>query len=588
VPAAAAAALLSLALTLSLAAPADAAEDKPAPSASPTPTSTPTAPAKATACPDYEFIGARGSGEDNGIPAKTRYTSANPTLGMGGPVSDIFKRISGTAADNHVTIAPYAVPYPAVGLDVISGDALVSGDLSAYSKSVELGAHAAAAELERVSRTCPDTGVIMSGYSQGAQAIVEAVLSATPSARRALVAAVFFGNTFFNSANTADDYGSFAPGLDGYLVRNSAGAAQSVIAEALKGGAGPAAAAAAADGDTSGTGAADWAAKFDGAPIFDYCHDGDPICGLVDERKVDGTSYPVRDFAHIVSSTGDETGSPSILTHHTTYQRGDTANAAQQLRIALGLPLLEAGPPTAQVTAPTAAEVGAQTRFNAGGSLSDPADPIVSYRWTIDGSSPSARQFTTSVPLMSATFFTPGQHTVSLRVTTVTGAHAVASAQVTATAAAETAPASPTRITAAAGDGAAALSWPAVKGAEFYAVTDDRGKLLAAFTPLVTGQQTVSWTDTGLSNGKSRSYRVYALNSIGRSAASRTVSVTPKAATQHPAAETVSLPVPPTTLVDPELVWSLGLGLIVVVLAATLIRGAEGERRWRRPRRLRR
>ncbi|GAA4169062.1 hypothetical protein GCM10022287_05140 [Gryllotalpicola koreensis] len=548
-----AAALAALALALSSATPADAA----ARVAAATPTPTPTIDTKLAAppnCPDYEFIGARGSGEDNGVPAKTRYTTANPTLGMGGPVSDVFKRVAATAAANGVTITPYPVPYPAIGIDVIGGDALVSGDLGGYTKSVELGAHAAAAELDRLSRSCPRTGVIISGYSQGAQAMVEAVLSATPSARKSIVAAVFFGNTYFDSSDAAGDYGSFAPGLDGYLVHSGA------------------------------NGSSDWAGEFHGAPIFDYCHDGDPICGLVDDREIGGRNYPVRDFAHIVEATGDESGDPNILVNHTTYQRGDTANAAQQLRAVLGLPLLAAAKPKAHVTASSMIEVGKLSRFSAAGSLSDPADPIVSYRWTIDGSTDSARQFTTTAPSMSTIFFTPGQHTVSLRTTTASGTHAVASVHPAVLAAAAATPAAPKKITATAGDGAIALSWPAVTGAEFYAVTDASGKLLTAFTPLVSGQQTVSWTDSGLSNGKGRSYRVYAVNSMGRSAPSKQTDATPQAATQRPAAAAVRLPTPATTLVDPELTWALGLGLIVVVLGSALIRTRPSARR-RRPRR---
>jgi hypothetical protein len=123
-----------------------------------------------------------------------------------------------------------------------------------------------------------------------------------------------------------------------------------------------------------------------------------------------------------------------------------------------------------------------------------------------------------------------------------------------------------------------------VKGADFYVVTDAGGTLLTAFTPLVAGQQSVSWTDTGLSNGRARSYRVYAVNGMGRSAASATVSVTPKAAPQTPAAAAVRLPLPATTLVDPELVWSLGLGLIVVVLGLALLRSGRQERPRRHPR----
>ena len=563
-PGAAAAALVSFALALTLAAPAAAAPGR---SATPTPAPTKSAAAKTPACPDYEFIGARGSGEDNGVSAKKRYTPANPTLGMGGPVSDVYKRIQATAAANDTTITPYPVPYPAVGIDAVSTDALVSGDLSAYSKSVELGAHAAAAELDRLSRSCPETGAIVSGYSQGAQAIVEAVLSATPNARKSIVAAVFFGNTYFASSDTDDDYGSFAPGLDGYLVRTSAAGGSAAAGSAADG-----VGAAASSSPSYGTASTDWAAKFEGAPIFDYCHDGDPICGLIEERTIDGVAYPVRDFAHIVASTGDAGGSPSILTHHTTYQRGDTANAAQQLRVALGLPLLAAAKLNARLTGPQTTEVGTLTRFNAGGSLSDPADPIVDYRWTIDGDTAVQRQFTTTDPVMSATFLTPGPHTVSLRLTTESGAHAVTSAHPTVVAAATAAPRAPAKITAAGGDASVTLSWPAVTNADFYTVTDAKGKLLTAFTPLVTGQQTVSWTDGGLANGKARSYRVYAVNSIGRSAASKQVGTTPKAAAQRATGALVSLPTPATTLVDPELTWSLGLGLMVVALALALIR----------------
>jgi hypothetical protein len=583
-PGAAAAALLSCALTLALGAPAQAAaraESSPAQGAA-------DAAARQGACPDYEFIGARGSGEDNGVPAKSRYTPADPTLGMGGPVSDLFKRVSRTAAANDVTIAPYAVPYPAVGIDVVGSDALVTGGgLGVYSKSVELGAHAAAAELERVSRDCPGTGVVMSGYSQGAQVIVQAALSATPGARSSIVAAVFFGNTFFTSDEPGNDFGSFLPGLDGYLASTDARKTvgdppgSSSNAAAARGAAG------ADDADSSsGPDGGDWVDKFDGAPIFDYCHDGDPICGLVAERTVDGTRYPVRDFAHIVASDADEAGSPSILTHHTDYQRGDTANAAQHLRFVLGLPLRAAGLPGAEITAPQTAVAGVETQLNAGGSLSDPRDPIIAYRWTIDPGTADARMLTTSQPILTTSFRDAGAHTVSLQTTTVSGAQAEASAALTVVAAPSAAPRTPHGIAATAGDGAVSLSWPAVPGAQFYAVRDASGRLLTAFTPLVAGQQQVSWTDSGLRNGSKRGYRVYAVNSMGASRGSKLVTVTPEAASAQPALATVHLPRPATTLVEPELVWALGLGLIAATLVLALIRTAAPRRRP--PRRLRR
>jgi len=50
----------------------------------------------------------------------------------------------------------------------------------------------------------------------------------------------------------------------------------------------------------------------------------------------------------------------------------------------------------------------------------------------------------------------------------------------------------------------------------------------------------------------------------------------------RPVAPPADLPKPNTALIDPELAWSIGLGLIVVVVAIALIRESP-----RRPRRLR-
>lgn len=565
-PAAAAAALLALALALAPVTAAAAHTMRSDPAANPTPN--PTAGAAGAAgdneagaaaadptCPDVEFMGARGSGEDNNVPTKTRYTAQNPTFGMGGVIADLYRRVDSSAKASGVTMQPYGVPYPAVGIDVVGGDALVSGEMDTYSKSVELGAHAISSELDRVSRACPNTQVVVAGYSQGAQAAVEGVLGATPNGRKTLVAAVFFGNTYFDSSDTSDDYGGYSPGLDGYLVHSGTAPASAT---------------------TRGPG---WASKFDDVPVFDYCRAGDPICGLVRSRTIDGVDYQVRDFAHIVSTSADAQGDPSILTHHTEYQRGETANAAQQLRFALGLPLDQAPALNATITSPGTTETGVDTRFNGGGSLSDPADPIVSYRWGIDPDTDSAHWITKVTPLMSTAFFAAGRHTVSLQVTTLSGKSAQASVTLNAVAAPTAAPAAPVKVQATAGDGAVGLDWPAVKGADFYAVTDASGELLTAFTPLIPTQQTVSWTDTGLRNGKERDYRVYAVNGIGRSPASKKVTATPQHVSAHRVSAPVRLPLPATTLVDPELAWSMGLGLMVVVLALALVKGGRRLRR---------
>ncbi|WP_081416188.1 cutinase family protein [Gryllotalpicola ginsengisoli] len=545
--AAASAALLACAGALVAGPPAIAA---PSPDAA--------APVSGTAppdCADFEFIAARGSGEDNSTPAATRYTTGN--LGMGGELHDVYERIEHTASAQGVTVAAYGVPYPAIGVDVLSTGALFGDTAAAYLKSAELGAHAAAAEIERVHRECPDTGIIVGGYSQGAEVIVDAVNETTAAARESLRAAVFFGSTYFTASATAHDYGNYDPDLDGYLVHTGGDL-----------------------GGPSTPSGENWADAFGDTPIFDYCHNGDPICGLVDDRTIDGVDYPVRDFAHIVTASADDDGHPSIFSQHTTYLRGDTLNAAQYLRQAMGLPIYSSGDaPTATITADGSAEVGAPARFNAGGTLSDPADPVVSYHWVIDAGTADARDLYTADPVLTTTFDERGEHTVRVSVTTTSGATSGASVNVQVVATPVISPSAPTQVKGESGDGTATLSWPVVDGAAFYAVRDGPGKLLAAFTPLTPGQDTVSWTDTGLKNGSRHDYRVYAVNSVGASDASRQVTVTPHARDTDSDADgdrPLALPVPRTTLVDPELAWAVGLGLIVAVLVVTLVAGRSG------------
>jgi hypothetical protein len=323
------------------------------------------------------------------------------------------------------------------------------------------------------------------------------------------------------------------------------------------------------EGAASGT---DWAKAFGDAAIFDYCHNADPICGLVDARTIDGRSYPVRDFAHIVGAPSNGAISANILTQHTTYMRGDTANAAQQLRLMLGLPLTPATTaPKIVVTAPSVVATGAEFTLNAGGSLSDPADPIVSYGWTTDPGSDRSQTVTTPGPLFTSSFTASGAHTIRLETTTLAGTHGTAVVSVSVDAAPVAAPAQPDDVEAISGDGAVTLTWPEVAGAEFYAVADARGLLLTAFTPLVPDQNPVSWTDSGLRNDKERSYRVYAVSGAGSSEASALVKVTPRAASDRPLSAPIKLAVPATTLVDAEVAWAVGLTLIAVVLAIALI-----------------
>jgi fibronectin type 3 domain-containing protein len=100
--------------------------------------------------------------------------------------------------------------------------------------------------------------------------------------------------------------------------------------------------------------------------------------------------------------------------------------------------------------------------------------------------------------------------------------------ELTVTAATSSVPAEPTNLAGTAGSTQVALTWSAASGATSYNVY--RGTLFdgEATTPIATVTGT-SYTDTGLTNGKTYYYNVAATNSTGLGPDSNQISVTPVA-----------------------------------------------------------
>lgn len=92
--------------------------------------------ARATPCPDVEVVFARGTNEGPGIG------------GIGQPFVDSLKAQAGSRS-----VGVYAVDYPAS---------------SEFATSAPAGAADATAYIEATAQRCPNTQIVMGGYSQGA------------------------------------------------------------------------------------------------------------------------------------------------------------------------------------------------------------------------------------------------------------------------------------------------------------------------------------------------------------------------------------------------------------------------------------
>ncbi|MEI6252203.1 MAG: cutinase family protein [Mycobacteriaceae bacterium] len=103
-------------------------------------------PAQAAQCPDVELVFARGTGEPAGVGRVGQALSEQLTANLGGR-----------------TLGVYAVNYPA------SYDFLTASE----------GANDATNRIAQIADTCPDTRIVLGGYSQGA-AVVDMLLGIPP------------------------------------------------------------------------------------------------------------------------------------------------------------------------------------------------------------------------------------------------------------------------------------------------------------------------------------------------------------------------------------------------------------------------
>ncbi|QVI28222.1 cutinase family protein [Mycolicibacterium neoaurum] len=112
------------------------------------------------ACADVHWIGAAGSGQRDGAQLVSN-------AGMGDVVYASYQQLSNALAAGGRTMTAEAVQYPAAPVPLAGG----LGGWMNFMDSVEDGTDATAEQLEAYTARCPQSKVVLAGYSQGAMVV---------------------------------------------------------------------------------------------------------------------------------------------------------------------------------------------------------------------------------------------------------------------------------------------------------------------------------------------------------------------------------------------------------------------------------
>lgn len=114
----------------------------------------------APGCADFHWIGAAGSGQRDAV-------GMTANAGMGGVVYQSYQQLRSELLASGKTITAEAVRYPAAPVPVDGG----LGGWIDFMDSVEEGTDATAEQFEAFTEQCPNTKVVLAGYSQGAMVV---------------------------------------------------------------------------------------------------------------------------------------------------------------------------------------------------------------------------------------------------------------------------------------------------------------------------------------------------------------------------------------------------------------------------------
>ncbi|KFF58581.1 hypothetical protein JF66_17530 [Cryobacterium sp. MLB-32] len=253
-------------------------------------------PASAAGCFNYEFIGARGSGEPGDYAA-----GDGSSVGMGPMLYQTWISLNKLAVTAGKTVRSYGVHYDAIAVDNGHGFAEAIHLGVAFDRSVQMGADDAKLEMSRTHKVCSDTKFILGGYSQGAQAMGKLIASLSADEKSRVAATILYGDPMFNDSDTLSNFSNYDPNHSGFNAPRTP-----------------------------------WPALIS-TPVVSYCHDGDIFCGLTTPGfTIGSTQYFIRDFAHI-KSVQDKNKNDTLFTEHENYDNdGNPVEAAAKLAKILG------------------------------------------------------------------------------------------------------------------------------------------------------------------------------------------------------------------------------------------------------------
>ncbi len=195
------------------------------------------------ACPPYEVIGARGSGQKE----------KKEEMSMGPEVHDFFLSLRGLLGAG--VVKGYGVQYPAIDVISAAGAGAFLHLGGPYTDSVREGADDAKLRIQIRRRSgCGSTRFILAGYSQGAQVMGDVLRD--PDIRKSVVGVALFGDPYFD-ADSWSSRGSFDSSLYGIF--------------------GP---------------RPEWSSDLYGH-VFSYCHWHDIVCNMSERHHIlgDGDVY---------------------------------------------------------------------------------------------------------------------------------------------------------------------------------------------------------------------------------------------------------------------------------------------------------